>query len=341
MTEQESKLSATIKKIIKDIKNFFGIREPGEEPEPGKENFFDWYQGILKQANIKVKAHRWFAFGLIVAIIIALVSAIIIFLFLEEVSVFMSAIFFLVAIDLFMAYPYLIVMRKVDTIEEDLPNALRQMADTLKAGGTYEAALRQVATSEYGPLTKEIELVLRKTEEGESLEDALKDFAKNSYSRLVQRTVTVINDTLKAGAGLADVLDDIADDMREMHRIEKERQAETLLQVLFMIAAGTFIAPAILGLVSSIIVLFISSASQLALGSGEDLVIDSIIAKNTFLLLMQIYILFEIIASSIMIALMRNGKANKSVLYAPIILMIAYIIYYSAKMVSGGFLSGI
>ena len=313
-------------------------KDPEQEDTVGKEKLsvIEKYQSYLDQAGFKFNALHWIAFGMILSFVAGVGAALLITLMLPGVSLLMAFIIFLVVFDLFLGYPYLVALKKIDAIEEELPNALKQMADVLKAGGTYESALRQVASSEYGPLTREMELVLRRTEEGESLENALKDFADSVHSRLVERSITVIVDTVKAGAGLAGVLDDIADDIRAMHRIEKERITETVLQVIFMVSAGAIIAPAILGLVTSVINLFISSAGSLNV--SQQVIAGAVSAKDTIIILMQVYIFFEVTAASAMVSLMRSGKLGKALLYMPILLLIAYLIYYATAAISGSFL---
>lgn len=323
--------------ISEKIKDF--LQAKGAAREKQKSTLLEWYQGVLRQAGLKFDALHWIVFGLILSIIASIIASLTITIFLPKVSIFLSLIILIVALDLFLGYPYLKAQQQISEIEEALPNALKQMADVLKAGGTYEAALRQVATSDYGTLTKEIELVLRKTEEGESLENSFIDLSGKINSRLVKRSVTVIIDTIKAGAGLADVLDDIADDIRAMNRIQKERTSETLLQVIFMVASGAFIAPAIFGLVSTIINLFITAAASLKI--SEPALEQATHARDTITTLIQIYIFIEIIANACMMSLMRNGRIGKAILYFPILLLIAYTVYYSSVLVSELVLGGI
>ena len=325
--------------LTEKIKNFFNRKKQAEYKPNKIEEFLEGYQEILDLADFKFKAFQWIVFGLIIATVLATLSAFVISVAFPKTTMFMAFVVFLVILDIFLGYPYILALKKIDAIEEALPSALKQMADVLKAGGTYEAALREVTAAEYGPLTKEIELVLRKTEEGESLENSLKELADSINSRIVKRSVTVITDTVKAGAGLADVLDDIADDLKAMHRIEKERITETQLQVIFMVAAGAIVAPAILGLVSSVINLFINAATSLNVSPQQ--VVESIIAKNAIVTLLQLYIFVEIAAVSAMIALMRHGRIGKGVTYLPILLLMAYMIYYSSAGVSELFLGGI
>ena len=299
------------------------------------------YQGFLKQAGLKVDARVFIA----LAVALAIVFAVLTFFFLsvaglfDELKIFVAVIP-IVALDLFLGYPYLKAMQRIDAIERALPEALKQMADTLNAGGTYEYALREIANAEYGPLAKEMNNVLRKLEEGENLENSLKSFSENIDSRLVSRSIIVIIDSIKAGAGLADVLEEISDDIREIYRIGQERKAKTTMQVMFMVAAGAIVAPLIFGIVSTIISFLVVSASQ-GLDIGLEARAQAAAVKDLIVLLMQAYIAVEIIAVGFMLSLMRDGKMSKSIIYIPILLLLAFVCYFSAKFLSVGLFGGV
>ena len=299
------------------------------------------YQGFLKQAGLKVDARVFIA----LAVALAIVFAVLTFFFLsvaglfDELKIFVAVIP-IVALDLFLGYPYLKAMQRIDAIERALPEALKQMADTLNAGGTYEYALREIANAEYGPLAKEMNNVLRKLEEGENLENSLKSFSENIDSRLVSRSIIVIIDSIKAGAGLADVLEEISDDIREIYRIGQERKAKTTMQVMFMVAAGAIVAPLIFGIVSTIISFLVVSASQ-GLDIGLEARAQAAAVKDLIVLLIQAYIAVEIIAVGFMLSLMRDGKMSKSIIYIPILLLLAFVCYFSAKFLSVGLFGGV
>ena len=244
----------------------------------------------------------------------------------------LGVLFFVVLIDLMIGYPYIKAKQRIDAIEEELSDALRQMADTLRSGGTYEYALREVAQSEFGPLKKEMYEVIRKLEDGENFENSLRTLADNVDSRLVKRTITVIVDSVAAGAGLANVLEEIAEDVRESHRMNKERQARTVLQVIFMFAAGGFIAPMIFGFVSTISKVLIN-ASVSAVSAEKAM--EARDALGIIQMAIRAYIFMEAVATAIMISIMRDGKITKSIIYIPVLLCIAYVSYLVAGVVSG------
>lgn len=305
----------------------------------GKKKFLEKYGVWLKNAGIKIDATVWIAMGAAVSIAVAVVSAFVIMNFVPFVSVLFSFVLFCVVADLFIGYPYIKEMKRIDEIEEALPDALKQMADTLKVGGTYEFALREISTSEYGPLAKEMSNALRKLEEGENLENSLRTLAENIDSRLVKRSVAIIVDSIKAGAGLADILEEIADDIRELHRIGVERKARTMMEFLFIVSAGAIVAPAIFGMVSSIIGFLIETVASGGISSVE-VIAEAIKVKDFIILLLQVYIFFEVIASSAMISIMREGKIGKSIIYIPALLFMAFIAYYVAAAMTGALVSG-
>jgi archaellum biogenesis protein FlaJ (TadC family) len=236
-------------------------------------------------------------------------------------------------------YPYIKETQRIEEIEAALPDALKQMADTLRVGGTYEYALREISTAGYGALTKETDAVLRKLEEGENLENSMRALSENVDSVLVKRSVTIIVDSIKAGAGLADVLEEISSDIRELHRIGIERKSRTMMEFMFIVSAGAIVAPAIFGMVSSIIGYLIQTVASGNISSPEAIAFATQ-TKDFIVLLLQAYIAFEVVASGAMISIMREGKISKSLIYIPGLLFIAFLVYYGAAAATVALISG-
>ncbi len=301
--------------------------------------FFKNYKKMLKDVKFKIPGTVW----VLISVAAAIISAMAVFAIIALLDLFISPlvafVIFLVVLDVMLGYPYILAMKRINAIEEALPDALKQLADTLKAGGTYEYGLREISTAEYGPLSFEMENVLRKMEEGENMEDGLSSFAENVNSTLVRRTVAIINDAIKAGAGLADVLDEIADDVRALHRIGRERISGTMLQVIFIVAAGAVVAPIIMGMVTTVIELLITVSAGIVKTKFE--IVQAMNTKDMIVILMQIYLVIEVVAAGAMIALTREGKISKSLIYIPVLLLIAFVCYYIAVFASGLMIGGI
>lgn len=300
-----------------------------------KSQLLEKYQKYLKDSKIKVPAAQWISMGIGASIAVLLVVLGLVLFLHAPIPIVFAFVLFIVILDLALGYPYLTSTKRVEEIEKSFPNALKQMADTLKAGGTYEFALRELAASEFGPLKDEVEDALRKLEEGENFETALKGIGENVNSRLIRRTITVIIDSVRSGAGLADVLEDIAEDLREMHRINADRKAMVGMQVMFIIAAGAIVAPFIFGLTGALIDMLIGASSSVG-GIAAEEIAGAMAAKDAIILLTQGYIFVEVLASSLMIAVMAEGKVEKSVIYLPALLFIAYLCYFGSYLVIGG-----
>jgi len=326
------------------------------------------YKEYLREIKWPFDPKKWVTIG----VVLAVVSFLLVWILLGVLQFFpmkslhamlFSIVSFVAVLDIALAYPYLLSIRRISQIEDFLPDAFKQMADTLKAGGTFEYALRTVSSAEYGPLTKEVSLVLRRLEEGENLENALRGFARNVNSRVLRRAIDIILDSITAGASLADILDEIADDVRATHRIIRERKSTTIMQVLFMIAAGVLVSPFIFGLITAIVEFLMgqSLSAMRTLPTTTRNVIPGAEASvfcnpgsfitqaganvagfwscvmGSITLLLVIYIVIEALAVGFMVSMIREGNVNKSFIYIPVFLFIAYTVYFLSYVGVSGF----
>ncbi len=219
--------------------------------------------------------------------------------------------------DLSLGYPMFIREKRIRSIEETLPDVMSHMSTSLRAGGTIESALKEVAGYGYGPISEDLRRMLRELSEGKTFEEAFLDFAERTESVLVQRSVNVIVSAKRTGGGLVDALSSISDDMRGNLRLLKERRAKTMVQVLFIIVAGNFVAPFIFGLVAGIIV-FLANIG----GEGQAPAVF-----DTLLFYFKGYLIVSALFSSMAASLIREGTITKTVIYAPILLIISYVIF--------------
>jgi archaeal flagellar protein FlaJ len=301
----------------------------------GIENMIEKYSWWMEFSKIKIKPSIWVSISLAVTIVIAFITWIVSALFIHEANLLPVA-FGLATFVLMVGYPYMKFQSIIDSIESNFSDALKQMADTLKAGDTYESALREVANSEYGRLSEEMELALRRLEEGENLDTSLRGFAERIDSKTVKRTIAIILDSVRTGASLADILDEIADDVRDYYRLKENRKANTTMQFIFMVAAGGIIAPAIFGEINAVMKIF-SAVSMQAVTPAQKLAADGV--SNFILTLIQLYIIIEVLASGIMMAIIRDGKINKSIIYIPILLLLAFVSYYLASILTNAMIA--
>jgi len=292
------------------------------------------YKKILERNKIKLHPFVWIS----IAILLGLVGAVLVAL-LTDNYVFAGVTLIAVA-DIIIGLPIYFENKRTAQIEKFFPAALREMSDILKSGGTYEYALREVSMIDYGPLTKELQKILRRLEDGTNFEDAFSSINENVDSALIRKVVTIILDSVKAGAGLADVLDEIAEDARNLYKLQQERKAKTTMQVLFIVAAGSVIAPAIFGLVNTLISFLVDVSTSTGIVESVKEIATAISAGEIIHNVLLFYLFFEALISSIIIAYMRDKTASKALLYFPIFVFIGFIIFFLAKYATKVMLAG-
>ncbi len=223
----------------------------------------------------------------------------------------------LIAVDFALGYPYYARDARVSAIEAKFPDVLHHMGTTIKAGGSIEAALRDASKAQYGPITFEIKTMLRELNEGKTFDDALIDMGERTGSRIVKRSATIIVTAKRAGGGLVETLSSIAEDARDAYRIAVERKTRTMMQVLFLVIAGVLVAPGIFGLVFSIMN-FMATINPEQKPSEVFYTIGPIF---------KVYLLVEGMFVAAVVAIMREGRFAKAVIYAPAMLLIIYTVY--------------
>jgi len=224
--------------------------------------------------------------------------------------------------DVAVGYPLYKRAQRISQMESVLPDVLSHMGTTLKAGGTIESALKEVAKAGYGPMADELSKMIREIKEGKTFEDALMSFAERSESMPIKRSVNVIISAKRTGGGLVSALLSIADDLRAAARLKRERTAKTMVQVLFIIIAADIVAPLIFGLVSGIM-LFLGG-----IGGTEVPPLFS-----TIIFYFKAYLAVSAVFSALAASMIREGNITKTVIYAPVLLVVTYIIF----MVVSGF----
>jgi len=297
-------------------------------------NILDKYQIYLYAQKIKVSALHW----ILIFLLIALILAAAVFL-VSGFNAMFGLLVFAIVLDVGIGIPVFLYNKHISDIEKYWSDGLRLIADTMKAGSSFDYALREASSADLGPLSFEFNETIRRLEMGDSTQDALSHMALRIDSKIVKRTLTLIKECLRTGAQLSDVLDEIANDTKYMFRIKKIRITKTTLQVIFIFVAGTIVAPFIFGM-SSVLTEFLTSVAQTAGIATPEALAFAIATQNTILFLLDIYILLVVAAASAMISLMRDGTLTNMFLYFPIMVVIAFIVYSVSQFLLSQLLTG-
>jgi archaeal flagellar protein FlaJ len=132
--------------------------------------------------------------------------------------------------------------RRIREIEERMPDFLRDVAEGGRFGMTLAKSIVSAAAGKYGKLTPEIKRMAHQIQWGISATEALALFGERVDTPLVKRVSSLIIKASTAGGNVADVLELVATDTKEMHMMQKERRAsmQAYTSVIY-IAFGVFV----------------------------------------------------------------------------------------------------
>src|SRR4249920_4163273 len=116
--------------------------------------------------------------------------------------------------------------RRAEKLREQLPDVLTIMASSLRAGHSFLQALDTVAKEIAQPAATEFQRVVAEIRLGRSAEDALGALAERVGSADFKWAVLAVNIQREVGGNLAEILDNVADTLRE--RAQMRRQVKVL-----------------------------------------------------------------------------------------------------------------
>jgi tight adherence protein B len=137
--------------------------------------------------------------------------------------------------------------KRLRTFEEQLPDTLKLIAGSLRAGFSVLQGLDAVTKESTEPTKKELGRVFTEARLGRPIEDALAEAADRMASRDLAWAVMAIRIQREVGGNLAELLDTVAETMSERDRLRREIRALTAEGRMSGVVLGIF-PPAFAGL---------------------------------------------------------------------------------------------
>ncbi|HID60624.1 MAG TPA: hypothetical protein EYP46_02045 [Hadesarchaea archaeon] len=290
------------------------------------EKFLRNLDRTLESTKIVLSAEEYVGISLLATLLLCGVAGLVGFLFVLPVPWFVLVP--LVAVIIFpvlmLWVPRYSAQRRAAELERALPDALRQMASTLRAGVGIDAALDDIAKSKYGELSSEFARVTSEVKRGRKLESALLALARRSSSTLYERAFRLIVEGIERGAALAGVLDAVAGDIKEVHAIQRERKSSTTQQVMFLFAVALFAVPFIVGLTVGVGGINIGGGPVTGGGLPEEMTTIA-----------MAYVAIQAFICSLAVGVIRYGKMTKGLGYSVPFAIMSVMVFSIAQTVIG------
>jgi flagellar protein FlaJ len=213
---------------------------------------------------------------------------------------------------------FFLMERRVDAIEQTTPDFLRQIASLLRAGIGIETALEDISKQGGGPLNDELKRAVIEIKIGSTFDDALLSMGDRLKSKTLDRTFRMILEGKRVGGSLSDVIETVAEDLRSVLALKRERRANVMMSVMFLIIAAIIAAPFALGMI------MIYSGFIGTLGKPNPLYDASYLAASG-------YIIIHSIIAGLLIGIVLYGSARKGVKFSLILAPVAFGIFYVIK----------
>ncbi len=177
------------------------------------------------------------------------------------------------------------------------------MAVAVRTGLVLESVIQEVSEAEYGPLSEEFARITLEIRKGRPLKEALIAFGRRTRSKDIQRIMRLILEGVEAGGPIAEVLDEVSENMRAIKMIRRERKSATSQQISFLAMASLFAGPFVMGVVGGL-----PNVMATIAGEMSDLPLDEIkgvVGALTF------YVFAQAIAAGMMMGVTMYGDFKK------------------------------
>ena len=235
---------------------------------------------------------------------------------------------------IFITYINLKLYYRTRQIEVFLPDYLGFTAANLRAGMSIDKALWLAIRPRFGPLAKEMEIVAKSTMSGEDLAKALTKFANKYESKMLRRSVSLLNEGLNAGGRISDLISKIAWNLDEVEIIQKEISANVANYVIFITFATVIAAPLLFALCSML--LYIITGLQTIIGPAATAAsaqpmpvkfLQSGISMKDFNIYAELSLATTSLFSSMIISIIRKGNIKDGLKYVPIFIAASFALF--------------
>ena len=243
-----------------------------------------------------------------------------------------ALILFVLWIMLYVMLDFKMMQRRL-SLEEVLPDFLQLTASNIKSGMPIDQALWYAVRPRFGILAKEIEIVAKETMSGKDLDEALIKFGKKYDSPTLKRAVSLINEGLKAGGEIADLVMKIATDIKNTKIMKKEMAASVVSYVIFIGFATVGAAPFLFGLAAQLISIVqgLSSTMEMPTGMGGGMGISISgggIDLGDFKIFAAAMLGMTSLFSASIISIIQKGNIKEGIKYIPIFITISISLFF-------------
>lgn len=215
--------------------------------------------------------------------------------------------------------------RRIGEIEKSAPDFLRQLASILKVGLSFESAMEDMSKYGSGPLYDEMGRTLIEIRMGGSFDDCWMAMCKRLKSKEIERVFAIILDGRKSGGGIANVIMDISEDLRDILALKRERRSSVMMAVMFLVISAVIASPFSLGMVS------VYAGFMEGFGKTSEVISIGPLAG-------ELYLVIHSFLVGLIIAVILYGDFKKGIKFSIPLVLVSFSIFYVISEFAGSLL---
>ena len=219
-------------------------------------------------------------------------------------------------------------LKKIREIDRRIPDFLRDLAESRRAGMTFTKAIMLSSKGEYGPLTQEIKKIAQQISWGCSVSEALEIFAKRVNTPLAKRAASLINEASRSGGSVSEILNAAARDAREIEEVKAERKI-SMISYVAVVYVAAFVFLAVVAIICSTFLpaMLQSTTSGLPSISGSSIGIGGGSSVKEVISLFYYAALIQAFGSGMVAGVFENGEYSSGIKHAFVILLVTWIAF--------------
>lgn len=308
----------------------------------------------LDLAGMKMTPNGFFGIAIVGGLLLFILTPAFLLIFLSKFNPGFAALAGIAAAVFYEIALYFILEYKIEKrksfVEGILPEYLQLTAANIRSGVSLDRSLMLATRPDFGYFNKDIEAINRQLYSGETIQNALSLLTKKYRSIQLQHTIRMVSEAVRYGGGLADLLNQIAKDLRNQQIIQKEVSGQLFMYTIFIAFAVLIGAPALYGLTSQMIKVtntiwagilnqnpgglpttglsFLKpSKPQITTGMYDDFALTAILMITGF--------------GAFIVSAIASGSVLRGIRYLPLFIAVGLIVYFVVGAVVGTLFSSI
>ena len=211
-------------------------------------------------------------------------------------------------------------------ILNNLPEFLRDIANSTSSGMTIFDSIRSASESEYGRLTDELKTIASQLSWGISVKQAFINFGNRMKTPEAQRLVLIINKALEIGGNTSSVFQAAAKELDQIKRVEQQRKTEmSMYSIVIFISFFVFLA-VILIINNTIFQAIFDLQARMAGKSMAGLTISQVDSEAVSAVFF-VFVFVQSLGGGMLGGFMTEGRLSSGIRYGFFLVVVSFVVF--------------